>query len=135
VIAHGGVPVLETLGQMTVNILERSGLDLETCALLRIAALVAMDAAPVSYLLNVALASEVGIALEKVHGTLVDIGPCRRRRAHRLSGEQNAARAWTGRKFSRTRRRTTMMRKSSVCGLVGSAVHRVAERRVAVCWW
>jgi 4-carboxymuconolactone decarboxylase len=74
-IAHGDAPVLETLVQMTVNTLERSGLDPETYALVRIAALVAMDAAPVSYLLNVGAASEIGVPLQKVQGTLVAIAP------------------------------------------------------------
>lgn len=73
--AQGNRPVLETLAQMTVNTLERSGLDAETYALVRIAALVAMDAAPVSYLLNIGAASEIGVPLEKIQGTLVAVAP------------------------------------------------------------
>lgn len=73
--ARGDAPVLETLAQMTLNTLERSGLDPETYALVRIAALIAMDAAPVSYLVNVGVASEIGVPLEKVQGTLVAIAP------------------------------------------------------------
>lgn len=73
--AQGNRPVLETLAQMTLDTLERSGLDAETYALVRIAALVAMDAAPVSYLLNIGAASEIGVPLEKIQGTLVAVAP------------------------------------------------------------
>ena len=74
-IGRGDAPVLETLAQMTVNTFERSGLDAETYALVRIAALVAMDAAPVSYMLNIGAAGEVGVQPEQVQGMLVAIAP------------------------------------------------------------
>lgn len=74
-LAQGNTPVLETLAQMTLNTLERSRLDVETYALVRIAALVAMDAAPISYLLNLGAAPDIGLPLEKVQGTLVAIAP------------------------------------------------------------
>jgi alkylhydroperoxidase/carboxymuconolactone decarboxylase family protein YurZ len=74
-IAQGNAPVLETLVQMTVDTLERSGLDPETYALVRIAALVAMDAAPASYLLNIGLAGEIGVPIEKLQGALVAVAP------------------------------------------------------------
>jgi 4-carboxymuconolactone decarboxylase len=74
-LAEGDAPVLETLVQMTVNTQERSGLDPETYMLVRMAALVAMDAAPVSYLLNLGVAAEIGVPLEKVQGMLVAIAP------------------------------------------------------------
>jgi alkylhydroperoxidase/carboxymuconolactone decarboxylase family protein YurZ len=74
-LAEGDAPVLETLAQMTVNTLERSGLDPETYMLVRIAALAAMDGAPVSYLLNIGTADELGVAPEKIQGTLVAVAP------------------------------------------------------------
>jgi hypothetical protein len=74
-IAQGDAPVLETLAQMTVHTLERSGLDEETYLLVRIAALVAMDAAPMSYLMNIGAADSIGVPLERVQGTLVAIAP------------------------------------------------------------
>ena len=43
--------------------------------LVRIAALVAVDAPPISYLLNLAAASEVGIDAEQVRGVLAAIAP------------------------------------------------------------
>lgn len=48
-LAAGQASVLETLARMEVGALERSGLDEETYLLVRLAALVATDAAPVSY--------------------------------------------------------------------------------------
>jgi len=74
-VARGDRPVLETLTQMTVDTFERSGLDPQTYALVRLASLVAMDAAPVSYLLNIGVAKEIGVELEDVQGMLVAIAP------------------------------------------------------------
>ena len=45
-IAQGDAPVLETLLQMNLDAAERSGLDADTYLAVRLAALVAMDAAP-----------------------------------------------------------------------------------------
>lgn len=74
-LAEGDTPVLETLAQMTVNTFDRSGLDLQTYTLVRLAALASMDAAPVSYLLNLGAANELGVPLEMVQGMLVAIAP------------------------------------------------------------
>ena len=74
-LAQGEAPVLETLAAMTLDTFERSGLDEQTYLLVRIAALVAMDAAPVSYLMNVGVADELGVPIEKVQGTIVAIAP------------------------------------------------------------
>jgi 4-carboxymuconolactone decarboxylase len=74
-LAEADAPVFETLVQMTLNTFERSGLDPESYLLTRIAALVAMDAAPASYLLNIGTAESLGIPLERIRGTLVAIAP------------------------------------------------------------
>jgi hypothetical protein len=74
-LARGEAPVLETLAQMTLNTLERSGLDEETYTLVRFAALAATDAAPISYLLNIGEADAIDVPLERVQGTLVAIAP------------------------------------------------------------
>lgn len=74
-LAQGDAPVLETLAQMHLDTLERSGLDERTYFLVRLAALVAMDAAPVSYLVNVGMAADVGVGPEEIRGTLVAIAP------------------------------------------------------------
>lgn len=74
-IAQGDAPVLETLIAMNLDSLERSGLDAKTYFLVRTAALVAMDAAPVSYLMNLGLAADAGVTLEDVQSTIVAIAP------------------------------------------------------------
>jgi 4-carboxymuconolactone decarboxylase len=74
-LAEGDAPVLEELAQMTVDTLERSNLDARTYMLVRIAALVAMDAAPISYLMNLGLAAETGVAIEDIQGVLVAVAP------------------------------------------------------------
>ncbi|MFI6655276.1 carboxymuconolactone decarboxylase family protein [Streptomyces sp. NPDC050523] len=73
--AEADTPVFDTLVQMTLNAFERSGLDPETYLLARIAALVAMDASPASYLLNIGTAEEIGVTPERIRGTLVAIAP------------------------------------------------------------
>lgn len=74
-IAEGDAPLLETVFAMQLDALERSGLDAETYVLVRLAALVAMDAAPVSYVMNLGLAAEAGVTVEEVQGTLIAIAP------------------------------------------------------------
>jgi len=74
-LAQGDPRVLETLTQMTSGTLERSGLDDQTYMLVRMAALVASDAAPVSYLVNLGVADEAGVPLDKVVGTMVAVAP------------------------------------------------------------
>src|SRR5512144_924072 len=74
-LAQGDAPVLETLAQMHLDTLKRSGLDERTYFLVRLAALVAMDAAPVSYLVNIGAAVDAGVGPEEMRGTLVAIAP------------------------------------------------------------
>ena len=68
-------PVLDLLKSMTADSIAASSLDPETLALVRIAALVAVDAPSVSYLLNLGAASEVGVDAEQVRGVLTAIAP------------------------------------------------------------
>ena len=68
-------PVLDLLARMTADSIAASSLDAETLLLVRIAALAAVDAPPVSYLLNLDAASEIGIDPERVRGVLAAIAP------------------------------------------------------------
>jgi alkylhydroperoxidase/carboxymuconolactone decarboxylase family protein YurZ len=68
-------PVLDLLARMTADSIAASSLDTETLMLVRIAALAAVDAPPVSYLLNLDAASEIGIDPERVRGVLAAIAP------------------------------------------------------------
>ncbi|NEN05924.1 carboxymuconolactone decarboxylase [Diaminobutyricibacter tongyongensis] len=70
-----GAPVLDLLAQMTADSLAASTLDPETLMLVRIAALVAVDAPPVSYSLNIGAASDVGLDADAVRGVLLAIAP------------------------------------------------------------
>jgi 4-carboxymuconolactone decarboxylase len=74
-IAAGDAPVLETLLAMNLDALERSGLDDETYLLTRLAALVAMDAAPASYAIILGAAAETGLTVEKAQSVLIAIAP------------------------------------------------------------
>jgi alkylhydroperoxidase/carboxymuconolactone decarboxylase family protein YurZ len=68
-------PVLDLLATMTAESVDASSLDAETLMLVRIAALVAVEAPPISYLLNLAAAAEVGIDADRVTGVLAAIAP------------------------------------------------------------
>ena len=68
-------PVLDLLGRMTADSLEASSLDERTTMLVRIAALVAVDAPPASYLLNLGVAAESGIDEDQIRGVLIAVAP------------------------------------------------------------
>ncbi len=68
-------PVLELLGKMTADSIEASSLDPKTLMLVRIAGLVAVDAPPASYLLNIGTAGEAGVDAEEIQGLLVALAP------------------------------------------------------------
>ena len=68
-------PVLDLLASMTADSIAASSLDPETLMLVRMAALAAVDAPSVSYLLNLEAAREVGIDAEQVRGVLAAIAP------------------------------------------------------------
>jgi len=68
-------PVLDLLASMTAQSIAASTLDPGTLELVRIAALVAVDAPAVSYVLNLGVAAEVGIDGEQVRGVLAAIAP------------------------------------------------------------
>jgi 4-carboxymuconolactone decarboxylase len=68
-------PLLDLLSVMNLAGIEASSLDAQTLILVRIAALVAVDAAPVSYLLNLKLAGDVEVTADEVQGVLTAIAP------------------------------------------------------------
>jgi 4-carboxymuconolactone decarboxylase len=68
-------PVLDLLSTMTTASVEASKLDPETLILVRIAALVAIDAPPASYLMNLGAAGEIGVGAEQVRGVLAAVAP------------------------------------------------------------
>jgi len=73
--ADAETPVLDLLAGMTQLSFEATTLDEKQVMLARLAALVASDAPPISYLLNLKLAGEVDVDGEEVTGLLAAIAP------------------------------------------------------------
>ena len=71
----GETPVLDLLVRMTADSVAVSSLQPRELMLVRIAALVAVDAPAISYSLSIEAADAVGIDAEKVSGVLAAIAP------------------------------------------------------------
>ena len=68
-------PVLDLLTKMTADSIEATGLDAQTLMLVRFAALVAVDAPPASYMLNIAAGADMGLDEESARDVLAAIAP------------------------------------------------------------
>jgi 4-carboxymuconolactone decarboxylase len=68
-------PVLDLLARMTADSIEASSLDPDTLMLVRIAALVAVDAAPLSYVANLEVVGDLEIDPDQVRGVLAAVAP------------------------------------------------------------
>lgn len=68
-------PVSDLLAEMIAASLEASSLDARSFMLVRLAALIAVDAPPLSYLGSLAVASDVGVTREDVQGVATAIAP------------------------------------------------------------
>ena len=68
-------PVLDLLASMTADSIEASTLDAGTLLLVRVAALVAVGAPPVSYALNLEVGANVGLDADDIRGVLTAIAP------------------------------------------------------------
>ena len=68
-------PVLETIAAITAASLERSDLPADALLMIRIAALAAVDARPISYLAHVGPSMESGVTIEDVQNVLVAVAP------------------------------------------------------------
>jgi len=98
-------PVLDLLKTMTKDSIEASTLDAKELMLVRIAALVAVDAPPASYLLNLGAASELGIDLDDVRGVFAAVAPIVGTRASSMRQAASSAH-WESRTSSRSSRST-----------------------------
>jgi 4-carboxymuconolactone decarboxylase len=74
-VAQHDASALDGLFQSLLDNLEASGLDPKTYAMVNIAALIAADAAPASYVFQVAFALEAGVSPEEILGLLVALNP------------------------------------------------------------
>jgi alkylhydroperoxidase/carboxymuconolactone decarboxylase family protein YurZ len=68
-------PVLDTLAALTAVSIENCELDPREMMVARLAALVAVNAPPASYLLNGATAADIGITVDDVEGILIAVAP------------------------------------------------------------
>ena len=68
-------PVLDTIAAITAVSIENCELAPRDLMMARIAALVAVNAPPASYLVNAGTAADVGITLEDVEGILTAVAP------------------------------------------------------------
>ena len=68
-------PVLDLLADMTASSIEATTLDAETLMLVRLAALVAVDAPPASYLFNLGAASDLDLDADDIRGVLAAVAP------------------------------------------------------------
>lgn len=68
-------PLLDLLSNMTADSLAASDLDPKTLMLVRIAALAAVDAPPLSYVMNLGVAGEIGVESEQIRDVLAAIAP------------------------------------------------------------
>jgi 4-carboxymuconolactone decarboxylase len=73
--AEGDASVLGMLLRMQEGSLKESGLEPETFMLVHIAALTALDAAPASWMRNLKIGEEAGLAPNLVVGTLIAVAP------------------------------------------------------------
>jgi alkylhydroperoxidase/carboxymuconolactone decarboxylase family protein YurZ len=73
--AKGDAPVLEALTDINAVSLDRTELDPASLILVRLAALIAVDAPAISYLAHVGPAVEVGITLDQAQDVLVAVAP------------------------------------------------------------
>lgn len=73
--AQGENPVMETLADINAVSLSRTELDSRSLMLVRIAALAAVEAPMMSYLLHIGPAEEAGLTVDDVEDVLVAVAP------------------------------------------------------------
>jgi alkylhydroperoxidase/carboxymuconolactone decarboxylase family protein YurZ len=67
--------LIKNLLNAQIENIEASGLDPKTYAMVKMAALIAMDASPASYVWNVELAKGAGVTPEELTGVLIALAP------------------------------------------------------------
>jgi alkylhydroperoxidase/carboxymuconolactone decarboxylase family protein YurZ len=69
------MPLFDLIADMTLESLEQADLDPRSLMLVRLAALVAIEAPPASYVTNLALAAEAGLEVDEVQALLIAVAP------------------------------------------------------------
>src|SRR5262249_61304736 len=73
--AHGDSSILESVVGLRLHNLQASGLDPRSHALIKVAALIAMDAPPASYVWQISTALEQGVTADDLVGVLIAVAP------------------------------------------------------------
>lgn len=73
--ADGSFPVIETVFQMHLDTLANCSLEPRAYHLVRLAALISVDAPPASYLAHLSMAADDGVSVEDAQGVAVAIAP------------------------------------------------------------
>ena len=68
-------PVLDTLADITAASLEPNSLAPRELMLVRVAALIAVDAPPASYLLNAEAAADSGVTADDIQAVMIGVAP------------------------------------------------------------
>jgi hypothetical protein len=68
-------PVLETLADITAASLEHNSLAPRELMLVRVAALIAVDAPPASYLANAGAAADSGVTADDIQAVMIGVAP------------------------------------------------------------
>jgi alkylhydroperoxidase/carboxymuconolactone decarboxylase family protein YurZ len=68
-------PVLDTLADITAASLEHNSLAPRELMLVRLAALIAVDAAPASYLANAEAAADSGVTADDIQAVMIGVAP------------------------------------------------------------
>ena len=68
-------PVLDTLTDMTAVSVDHSGLSPRDFMLARLAALIAVDAPPISWIANASAVTESGLTMDDIQGVMIAVAP------------------------------------------------------------
>ena len=68
-------PVLDTLTDITAASIDHNSLSARDFMLARLAALIAVDAPPMTYIANAQAVTEAGLTLEDVQGVMIAVAP------------------------------------------------------------
>ncbi len=72
---NGDTPVLDTLTEITAVSVDHNSLSPREFLLARLAALIAVDAPPMSWLANAPAVTESGMTIEDVQGVMIAVAP------------------------------------------------------------
>jgi alkylhydroperoxidase/carboxymuconolactone decarboxylase family protein YurZ len=72
---NGETPVLDTLADITAASIENNSLAPREFMLARLAALIAVDAPPASYLANAEVAADAGVTAADIQGVMIAVAP------------------------------------------------------------